>query len=40
MNDVEVRNVYDFYQGLNDSPKDVLIRLFRQDNELVIGLVK
>jgi len=40
VNDVEVRTVYDFYQGLNDSPKEAQLRLFRQDSELVVGLAR
>jgi serine protease Do len=40
VNDTEVSTVYDFYQELNAAAKDVMLRLLREDNELVIGLVK
>jgi len=40
VNDTEVRTVYDFYQELNAASKDVMLRLLREDNEVVIGLVK
>jgi len=40
VNDTEVQTVYDFYQELNAATKDVMLRLLREDNELVIGLVK
>jgi serine protease Do len=40
VNDTEVNTVYDFYQELNAAAKDVMLRLLREDNELVIGLVK
>jgi len=40
VNDAEVKTVYDFYAALNKAPKDVLLRLHRQENEVVIGLVK
>jgi len=32
--------VYDFYQELNAASKDVMLRLLREDNEVVLGLVK
>ena len=40
VNDTEVLTVFDFYQELNAAKKDVMLRLLREDNELVIGLVK
>lgn len=40
INDREVRGVLDFYKALNDAPKEAMLRLYREDNELVIGLVK
>jgi serine protease Do len=40
INDTEVLTVFDFYQELNAASKDVMLRLWREDNELVIGLVK
>jgi serine protease Do len=40
VNDTEVRTVFDFYQELNAATKDVMLRLLREENELVIGLVK
>jgi serine protease Do len=40
VNDTEVPSVFDFYQELNAAKKDVMLRLLREDNELVIGLVK
>jgi hypothetical protein len=35
-----VTTVYEFYQELNAATKDVMLRLLREENELVIGLVK
>jgi serine protease Do len=40
VNDTEVTTVYEFYQELNAATKDVMLRLLREENELVIGLVK
>ena len=40
VNDTEVPSVFEFYQELNAAKKDVMLRLLREDNELVIGLVK
>jgi serine protease Do len=40
VNDVEVRNLYQFYQELNAADKEVMLRLLREDNEVVIGLVR
>ncbi len=40
VNDTEVGTVFAFYQELNAATKDVMLRLLREDNELVIGLVK
>jgi serine protease Do len=40
VNDTEVTNVFEFYQELNAATKDVMLRLLREENELVIGLVK
>ena len=40
VNDTEVPSVFEFYQELNAAKKDVMLRLQREDNELVIGLVK
>jgi serine protease Do len=40
VNDTAVNTVYEFYQELNAATKDVMLRLWREDNELVIGLVK
>ncbi len=40
VNDTEVQTVYDFYQELNAAPKEVMLRLLREENELVIGIMK
>jgi serine protease Do len=40
VNDTEVPSVFEFYRELNAAKKDVMLRLQREDNEVVIGLVK
>jgi S1-C subfamily serine protease len=40
LNDREIKSVFDFYKALNDAPKEAMLRLFREDTEVVIGLVK
>jgi serine protease Do len=40
VNDTEVPSVFEFYQELNAARRDVMLRLLREENELVIGLVK
>jgi serine protease Do len=40
VNDRETKSIFDFYKALNDAPKEAMLRLYREENEVVIGLVK
>jgi len=41
VDDKRINSAYDFYSALNAaSGKEVMMRLFRQDNEIVVGLMK
>jgi S1-C subfamily serine protease len=40
LNDRDIKSVFDFYKALNDAPKEAMLRLYREDTEVVIGLVK
>jgi serine protease Do len=40
VNDTEVPTVFEFYRELNAATRDVMLRLLREDTELVVGLVK
>jgi S1-C subfamily serine protease len=40
LNDRDIKSVYDFYKALNEASKEAMLRLYREDTEVVIGLVK
>ncbi len=41
INDMDIRNAVDFYAALNNSKtKEIMMRIFRKDNEILLGLIQ